>query len=67
MPNATNAALPWTDNGRRSSVVGREEPAGARRGQTRRSFLSKLSLLGLGGGLFPGVLWAKYQEHRRIT
>jgi Asp-tRNA(Asn)/Glu-tRNA(Gln) amidotransferase A subunit family amidase len=67
VPNAADAALPWTDNGRRSSVVGREEPAGARRGQTRRSFLSTLSLLGLGGGLFPGVLWAKYQEHRRIT
>jgi Asp-tRNA(Asn)/Glu-tRNA(Gln) amidotransferase A subunit family amidase len=65
--SAANVASPRTHNGRRSSVDGREESADAGPGQTRRRFMTTLSLLGLGGGLFPGVLWAKYQQARRIT
>jgi Asp-tRNA(Asn)/Glu-tRNA(Gln) amidotransferase A subunit family amidase len=36
-------------------------------GLNRRDFLSFFSGLGLGGTLFPGVLWARMQEDRVIT
>jgi Asp-tRNA(Asn)/Glu-tRNA(Gln) amidotransferase A subunit family amidase len=65
--NAANVAEPRTLVDRRSSTVDAEVSADARPGQTRRSFMSTLSLLGLGGGLFPGVLWAKYQQASHIT
>lgn len=33
----------------------------------RRQFLATLSSLGVGGGLFPGVLWAKVQDTTEVT
>ncbi len=48
-----------------------EEPIadgdGAHGGLPRRRFLSALSAMGLTGGLFPGVLWAKVQDAAEIT
>ncbi|MEJ2678760.1 MAG: amidase [Gemmatimonadota bacterium] len=65
--HAAGPAEPRTDNGRRSSVVGREESAKGRPELTRRNFMSTLSALGLAGGLFPGVLWARVQQQATIT
>jgi Asp-tRNA(Asn)/Glu-tRNA(Gln) amidotransferase A subunit family amidase len=36
-------------------------------GLDRRSFMAYFGALGLGGGLFPGVLWARAQEAPEIT
>ena len=33
----------------------------------RRRFMSAMTALGLGTGVFPGVLWARIQERREIT
>jgi len=65
--NTANPASPRTLVDHRSSIVDREESAGAHSPLTRRSFMSTLSLLGLGTGLFPGVLWASYRQRRQIT
>lgn len=40
---------------------------GARSGMDRRSFVAYFSALGLGGTLFPGVLWAQMQGASEIT
>ncbi len=36
-------------------------------GLNRRDFLSYFSGIGLSGTLLPGVLWARFQEHRQLT
>lgn len=41
-----------------------EEASG---GWDRRAFLATLSTLGVGGGLFPGILWAQVAEEPEIT
>ena len=43
------------------------EPREEARGMDRRGFLGTLSALGLGGGLFPGALWARAQAVEEIT
>ena len=44
-----------------------ESPSTTPPGLERREFLAVLSAAGVGGGLFPGVLWARMQEADEIT
>ncbi len=46
---------------------GDEVGSGAEGGLNRRTFMAALSTMGVAGGLFPGVLWARLQETPEIT
>ncbi len=63
-PHAANTAEPRTDVDRPSSIVDQNE---GRPELSRRHFMAVLSALGVGGGLFPGVLWARVQQQSTIT
>ncbi len=44
-----------------------EHGDGALRALSRRRFVAALSSIGVSGGLFPGVLWAKLQDRTTVT
>jgi Asp-tRNA(Asn)/Glu-tRNA(Gln) amidotransferase A subunit family amidase len=71
MPDAANAGFePETDLHDLLGLdrgPGRDESAGEHGGLSRRTFMAALSALGVGGGLFPGVLWARVQQQATIT
>ncbi|TVP56795.1 MAG: amidase [Gemmatimonadales bacterium] len=50
-----------------SEITPPSTPSSPAGGLERRQFLGILSAAGLGGGLFPGVLWAVAQETDEIT
>lgn len=51
-----------------SPISGREASGeGGAGALDRREFMATLSTLGVGGGLFPGVLWAQLQDDPEIT
>ncbi|GMR12982.1 MAG: amidase [Gemmatimonadota bacterium] len=52
---------------RHGETMTRPAPASATLSFDRRAFMTYMSGLGLGGTLFPGVLWAQAQERQAIT